>query len=121
MGYKFFGVVRNSRPNNPKTDFMKGKSYLNSIKATYKNLGLEYDEVIRVWCTWCLSDKSSTIEAWKNEIAEEYNLKPDNFEILLFRDTVLPSVINSIGTSNYDDILLRTISLISEYNRQTLK
>ena len=52
-------------------------------------------------------------------MASEFNLQPDNFEILLFRDEVLTNLLNKIGTSHYDDELLRTLSLISEYRRQT--
>lgn len=117
--YKFFGSTKNLRPDNPNTDFNKGKSYLDSIKATYQKFGLEYDKLIRVWCTWCLTDTNSAIDTWKIEIANDFNLKPDNFEILLFRDTVLPTLLANIGTAYYDDELLRTLSLISEYNRQT--
>jgi|ERR1035437_8584867 hypothetical protein len=117
--YKFFGSTRNSRPGNKKTDFAKGKHYLDQIKATYTKFGIDYNEVIRVWCTWCLPNKEVSLDKWKKELAEEFNLQPDNFQLLLFRDTVLPTLLDNIGTAYYDDELLRTLSLIKEYNRQT--
>jgi len=52
-------------------------------------------------------------------MADQFDLKPDNFEILLFRDEVLTKLLSSIGTSNYDDELLRTLSLIVEHRKQT--
>lgn len=119
--YKFFGLPKNLRPDNPNTDFNKGKSYLDSIKATYKKFGLNYEKVIRVWCTWCLTEPDSNIDKWKTEIANEFKLKPDNFEKLPFRDTVFPELLSKIGTAHYDDELLRTLSLLSEYNKQTQK
>ena len=117
--YKFFGSPRNSRPNNPKTDFAKGKTYLDPIKATYSKFGVSYKDVIRVWCTWCLPETEVSLDDWKQELATEFDLQPENFELLLFRDTVLPALLENIGTAYYDDELLRTLSLIKEYNRQT--
>lgn len=117
--YKFFGSPKNLRPDNPNTDFNKGKSYLDSIKLTYQKFGLDFYKVVRVWCAWSLSDPDSAIDLWKKDIASEFGLTESNFEILLFRDTVLPELLGSIGTAYYDDELLRTISLISEYNKQT--
>jgi hypothetical protein len=118
--FKFFGIPKDKRPGNQKTDFAKGKTYLEAIKATYVKFGIEYENVKRVWCTWCLSDEDITkIDNWKKMMASEFKLQPDNFEILLFRDEVLMTLLKKIGTANYDDELLRTLSLISEYRRQT--
>jgi len=118
--FKFFGIPKNKRPDNQKTDYAKGKTYLEPIKSTYSKFGINYKDVTRVWCTWCLSENDkSNIDKWKQSMANEFNLKPDNFEILLFRDEVLSTLLNNIGTSNYDDELLRTLSLISEFKRQT--
>lgn len=117
--FKFFGIPKNKRPDNFKTDFAKGKTYLEAIKSTYKKFGIDYENVVRVWCTWTLSDSEiSNVASWKQIMASEFNLKPDNFEILLFRDEVLSKLLDNIGTSHYDDELLRTLSLISVYQRQ---
>jgi hypothetical protein len=47
-------------------------------------------------------------------------LPEDRFELLSMRDEVLPKLSESIGTSNYDNDILRTISLISQYRKQTI-
>lgn len=118
--FKFFGIPKNKRPNHPATDFARGKTYLDSIKTTYEKFGIDYNSIKRVWCTWCLTQSDiENISDWKNSIAEEFNLNPENFEILLFRDEVLTSLLKNIGTSNYDDALLRTLSLIGEHKKQT--
>jgi len=118
--FKFFGIPKNKRPENLKTDHAKGKTYLEPIKATYAKFNIEYENVKRVRCTWCLSNVDiPKVDNWKISMASEFNLQPDNFEILLFRDEVLTNLLNKIGTSHYDDELLRTLSLISEYRRQT--
>jgi len=121
IDYKFFGNPKDLRPENSKTDFTKEKKYLEQIKATYSKFGIDYNEVIRVWCTWFIQENDITVNNWKNELASEYNLKPENFEILLFRDTLLPTLLENIGTAYYDDELLRTLSLLKEYTRQKNK
>jgi hypothetical protein len=119
MRFKFFGIPKNKRPNNPKTDFNKGKTYVNAIKSTYSKYGINFETVNRVWCTWNLSQEEiEKIESWKNSMKEEFKIEPNKFHILLFRDEVLQTLINKIGTSNYDDEILRTLSLISEYKKQ---
>ncbi len=117
---KFFGVPRNNRPENEKTDFIRGKTYLDSIKETYKKFNIDYDSVVRVWCVWSLKtvDKNQ-IQLWKEKMSNKSNLKPENFEILLFRDEVLDFIMGTIGTSNYDDEILRTLSLLKEFGKQT--
>lgn len=117
---KFFGEPENTRPGNPNTDFSKGKTYLGSIKATYQKFGIDYDEVKRVWCTWCLNDvNKQEVEDWKESLALKYKINKDKFEILSFRDEVLPQLIKNVGTAYYEDELLRMLSLIKQYNKQT--
>lgn len=118
VGYKFFGRTKNKRPDNPNTDYNKGKTYLQPIKSTYENLGIEYQKVIRVWCTWALIERDNDIKDWQRRLAKQYSLKPENFEILKFRDTVLPEVTANIGTAYYDDELIRILSLVKQYNVQ---
>jgi len=118
---KFFGIPKNKRPENTKTDFAKGKTYIEPIKSTYSKFGIDYEKVIRVWCTWCLSENElPNIMDWKKLMSKEFNLRPENFEILFFRDEVLETLLKEIGTSNYDDELLRTLSLINAYKLQTI-
>jgi hypothetical protein len=118
--FKFFGIPKNKRPDNLKTDFAKGKTYIEPIKATYNKYGIDYKNVIRVWCTWTLSaNDTAKVDTWKEKMATEFNLQTHNFEILLFREEVLSTLLTNIGTANYDDELLRTLSLVSEHRIQT--
>jgi hypothetical protein len=55
---------------------------------------------------------------WQEQLAIKYDLKPENFQILLFRDEVLPFMLEIIGTSNYDDEILRIFSLLKQYEKQ---
>ncbi len=119
--HKFFGVPKNKRPDNPNTDFNKGKTYKQQIENAYEQFGFKWEEVIRVWCLWFHSDETHVIDNWKKELSEEFNLVMEKFEILSLRDKVLPQLTKSIGTSNYDDDILRTISLIDQQRKQTEK
>jgi hypothetical protein len=114
---KFFG---NPRPSDKKTsDFQKGKNYYNQIKKTYEHYGLDSNKVVRVWCTWFMKDLTAkSKKQWQNELAIEFKLKPNNFDILLFRDEVIPYMINYVGTSNYEDEVLRMFSLLKEFESQ---
>jgi hypothetical protein len=46
-------------------------------------------------------------------------LKP--LEYLSFRDKVLPKLFEEVKTSNYDDEILRTFSLLNAYDKQKSK
>ena len=120
MGYKFFGQTTNKRPDNNKTDFAKGKSYLQPIKHTYEKFGIDFNEVVRVWCTWALGkEERSKLEEWREEMSLKYNIDKSKFDILLFRDNVLSDLLRNIETANYDDELLRTLSLVQQHKKQT--
>ncbi len=119
INYKFFGTTRNSRPGNPNTDHAKGKSYLTPIIDTYKKFGIDYTKIIRVWCTWALPDCEESIKLWKEKMAADHVLNPSNFQVLNFRDEVMQSLMKNIGTAFYDDELLRTMSLLKEFQKQT--
>jgi len=119
--FKFFGIPKNKRPNNPNTDFNKGKTYKSQIEKSYEHFGFKWNEIIRVWCLWFHDSDSQKIDVWKEELATEFSLRKNNFEILSLRDEVIPSLMEKIGTSNYDDDILRTISLITQQRKQTTK
>ena len=119
--FKFFGCPNNNRPDNPKTDLAKGKTYLAPIKEAYKDLGIDYYALKRVWCTWREPKKDETTINWKTELAVEFDLKPENFELLIFKDIVIPELFKAVGTANYEDELLRTLSLINEAEKQKEK
>jgi hypothetical protein len=118
--FKFFGIPKNKRPDNPNTDYNKGKTYSSQIESAYNQFGLLWTEVIRVWCLWIHPADEEIIDNWRSELSTEFSLPNDKFEILSMRDEVIPSLIQSIGTSNYDDDILRTISLIDQQRKQTI-
>ena len=118
--FKFLCIPRNNRPDNPNTDFNKGKTYKNQIEHAYNQIGFEWNNVIRVWCLWYYPNNEEEITNWKKELSKEFMLPEDRFELLSMRDEVLPKLSESIGTSNYDNDILRTISLISQYRKQTI-
>jgi hypothetical protein len=119
IGFKFFGHPRNNRPDNQNTDFKKGKTYTEQIKKAYATFGIDWDKVIRVWCLWRYTETEEEIKKWKGDLEKEFGIKADRFELLSFRDTVIPGLYDNIGTANYSDEIMRTISLMKEYDRQT--
>lgn len=121
IGYKFFGLPKNKRPGNPNTDYNKGKTYKKQIMQSYKNFGMPWDDVVRVWCLWRFNETESEIEEWKQDLQQTYGISSDRFELLSFRDKVIPELFNNISQSNYSDEILRTISLLKEYEIQTRK
>ena len=69
--FKFFGIPRNNRPDNPNTDFNKGKTYKNQIEHAYNQIGFEWNNVIRVWCLWYYPNNEEEITNWKKEFLDE--------------------------------------------------
>ena len=47
-------------------------------------------------------------------------LTGEAIDILSFRDVVIPSLMEKIGTSNYEDDVLRTLSFVLQFQKQTL-
>lgn len=118
--FKFFGATRDLRPENKNTDHSKNKNYLNEIKRTYESFGIDYHKLIRVWCTWNVKENEDQVNSWKIGLAKKNELREENFELLSFRDSVLPQLLNTVGTAYYEDELLRTLSIIKEFNKQTI-
>ena len=42
-------------------------------------------------------------------------------EVISFRDRILPELMDAVSTANYDDEVLRTFSLIREWQKQNEK
>ena len=116
---KFFGAPDNKRPENSNTDFAKSKSYLKQIQDTYSVYGIEFSKVIRVWCEWCYQEDQASRDTFRRKLSAKYGLPPENFMLLSFRDHVLKELNESVGTSNYDDEIMRTLSVLREFASQT--
>jgi len=116
--YKFFGMPKNKRPDNPNTDFNKGKNYRDQIEKAYNEFGFKWDDVIRVWCSWFTKEDDNKLNKWKHKLSEEFELPKEKFEIISMRDLIIPNIMDEIKTSNYNDDIMRTISLIEQYRKQ---
>jgi hypothetical protein len=117
--YKFFGKPRINKNKSKNTDNAKNKNYLNEIKKQYKKYGLDFEKMNRVWVLWCVDNLNINEYCQKDDriyLKEKINRK--NIELLSFRDEIIPKLEEIIGTSNYEDDIARTISLIIQYQRQ---
>jgi hypothetical protein len=112
MQYKFFGDIKSQSRSK--------KNQLESITKTYEKFGIDFKEVIRVWCCWCLPENPiEEIDNWKHDLASIHNLDSDKFKLISLRDEILPQLFDGIKTANYADEILRTLSLVKEQSRQT--
>ena len=117
---KFFGVPKPREGAN--TDHAKGKSYLQHIKSAYAHYGFDFETVSRVWCCWSVRDGVPAEVADRLcSIAREYSVAKSTCEVLSLRDDVIPALTSAVGTSNYDDDVLRMLSLLEQQRIQTEK
>ena len=104
--HKFRGIPAKSRNKNG--DFGKGKTYEKQIHKTYKSVGFDPQKVQRVWCGWMVVD-AENLEQFLTDYEQQTGLQ---IEVLNFRDTVLPKLLETVKESNYDDEVLRILSLL---------
>jgi len=115
---KFLGKPREA--SGPKTDNTKGKQYRDSIESTYKSVGFDPKCVKRVWVCWTVRDPNVELSNKLNEYCEQHDLGRDMITVLSFRDLILPKLLVAVGTSNYQDDTLRTLSLLQQAQKQSL-
>ncbi len=114
---KFFGELKSAEEGTPENPETEHKNYQAEIEATYKRYGATpWGEIERVWCFWHYNHSQEAEQAWQERLAQFAKesgcpVAADKFRLLSFRDKVLPRLINVIGTSHYDDDLLRLLSL----------
>jgi hypothetical protein len=93
-----------------KTDFAKGKTYYEHIIKTYTSVGFDPLRIKRIFVTWRVADEDnlgSMLTAYEHEHKIKVN-------VWSFRDKILPELMDKISTSNYDDEVLRTLSLLRQ-------
>lgn len=97
-----------------KTDYAKGKAYYSNICETYRRVGFSPRKIKRVFITWKVIDENNL-----SKLLRKYK-KQHKINVLVwsFRDVILPELINRVSTSNYDDEVLRTLSLLRQRNLQ---
>ena len=118
---KFFGTPGKNNNKSGNTDGAKNKNYLEKMKEAYETYGLDYERIRRVWVLWCTDkiDNKDLIEK-KGETYLKESINGKQIEILSFRDKIIPELEAAIGTANYEHDIVRTISLIIQYQNQKL-
>ncbi len=111
---KFFGAPPERESESGKgTDFEKGKSYFEEIQRAYSSLGLDPEKISRVVVCWFVKGEDNKlpikITVQSKQVKREFRI-----EVLSMRDLILPELMNTIGTSNYDDEVLRTLTFIKQ-------
>jgi hypothetical protein len=118
---KFFGAPpkRTSSTGN-RTDHEKGKSYYPQIEAAYIAAGFLPAGVRRVWVCWFVKGEDNA-RALLWQFDSRHLKRRFEIEVLSLRDVILPDLEKEIGTANYDDEILRTLSLLKQFRSQTGK
>lgn len=114
--HKFFGAVH--RKESDKSDYAKGKSYYSRILETYESVGFDPERVVRVWVCWTVKDPANLEDAIQAMLASK-KLPPSRLQVVSFRDRILPELQAAVRTANYDDDVLRTLSLLHQRGQQT--
>ena len=115
---KYFGVPTKREGEN--TDYALGKTYEKQIYKTYETVGLNPSSIKRVWVCWTVKD-AGNIDHQLEHYCKKRGLERGAIEILSFRDAIIPSLIKKVATSNYEDDVLRTFSLLQQFNKQQFK
>ncbi|TVM03354.1 MAG: hypothetical protein CV087_05670 [Candidatus Brocadia sp. WS118] len=98
-----------------KTDYVKGKEYFDSILQAYQRIGFAPSKINRIFVTWAVKDDVA-LRKFLVSYKKQYGFRVD---VLSFRDQILPELRKAILTSNYDDEVLRTLSLLKQCDLQT--
>ncbi len=110
---KFLGFTKS---RNKRTE-----PFLQEILSTYREYGIkEIDH--RIICVWYSDVSTDEIKKkLKSRLNKKYHKYINTLSIWSLRDKVINSIIKNMGTSNYEDEVLRTISFYREYDEQINK
>lgn len=115
--YKFFGFPRPKKGHvqrEPATP-----THLHQIESTYRDLGLSPRRIRRVWVCWAIRPEHlDDVKAMLDELKQQHELEGRGIEILSFRDDILAGLLKRIKTANYEDVTLRTMSFIRQFDQQ---
>jgi hypothetical protein len=112
---KYFGAPKARDGHN--TDFARGRNYLVEIHKAYRSVGFTPREVQRIWVTW-VTPVEHDFDACLQRYCREKRLGSCPIQIVSFRDVVLPELLSAVGRSNYNDDVLRTLSLLRQFEVQ---
>lgn len=117
---KFFGTSNEKRGGKKDLDYSVNKSYIKAIKDSYESIGFDFLAVRRVWVCWAIKGERSKIDPlivkYSNPLVCDG--KEFEIEIISLRDKILPELLKKISTSNYENEIIRSLSLITQRNRQ---
>lgn len=80
----------------------------------YQRLGIDLGKIKRIWICWTVKDPDNLNLHLRNYHSRTGYL----VEVISFRDRILPELMATVSTANYDDEVLRTFSLIKEWQNQ---
>jgi hypothetical protein len=109
---KFRGVPQ--KREGKRTDYTRNRNYFENICQTYENVGFDPQRVERIFVIWSFPEQDVIAEltkAYKNE----YDI---SVAVMSFRNEILLHLTEKIGTSNYEDEVLRTLSLLRQRELQ---
>lgn len=109
---KFRGMP--SKREGERTDHAKGKTYFKNILQTYRRVGFDPLKAQRVFVIWAPRPEID-IQSALASYAEEHRMP---VQVWFFRDHILPGLMGKISTGNYEDEVLRTLSLLRQGNLQ---
>jgi hypothetical protein len=114
---KFRGVP--PKKENPNSEWKKGVNHLENINKTYRQYGIPSGKIQRIFVLWIEKEKDKDkIIRMRKEYKKKYCI---DIRVMSFRDDILPELKEAVGTPNYDDEILRTISLLKEEENQKQK
>ena len=115
---KYFGTPAKREGKN--TDYALGKNYKDQIYQTYKSVGLNPSSIKRVWVCWTVIDDED-LDSQIAQYCKKRKLKKNAIEIISFRDEVILTLMEKVATANYEDDVLRTLSLLQQFEKQQQK
>lgn len=111
---KFRGIPKEKENSN--SEWKRGVTYFKNIKKTYRLFGFPPSKVTRVFICWIVKDKDKEgVSKLVDKYKKKYGIR---VEVKSFKENILPELEDKVGTSNYDDEILRTISFIKESKKQ---
>lgn len=94
---------------------LKGKNYRQPILNAYTLLGMAPDKLQRVWVCWTVKD-AANLASFLDTYEKEKEIR---IQVKSLRDEIIPELQKAVETANYDDEVLRTLSLLKQMEKQT--
>lgn len=112
---KFFALPKDCQTHDYCAD-ESDPDYAKLIR-TYDRFGFVHHEVTRVFVCWNLEDYDLTEVEIRSFFAQR-RIPEERVHVISFRDEILPALRREVGSSNFEDDVLRTFSLLNEREDQ---